>query len=128
MDILLRDLRNGIRRLRRDRLLTATAVVSLALGIGANTAIYTVVSALLYRPQPEISAPDRLIDIGRTQDGFGFNPVSYPDYLAVAARATQLEHVYAYTMFPNAMTLMTEAVPHRVFTTTVSGNHFTALG
>ena len=128
MDILLRDLRNGIRRLQRDRLLTVTAVVSLALGIGANTAIYTVVSALLYRPQPGISAPDRLIDIGRTQAGYGFNPVSYPDYLALAARATKLEHVYAYTMFPNAMTLMTGAVPHRVFTTTVSGNYFTTLG
>jgi len=106
MDALLRELCFGIRRLRHDKLLTITAVLSLAVGIGASTAIFTVTRAVLFQPQPGIAAPDRLVDIGRTQDGVGFNPVSYPDFLDVRSRATKLVSVYTYTMFPQAMTLV----------------------
>src|SRR3954468_3151856 len=130
MDLVLTDVRLGIRRLRRDLLLTTTAIVSLAIGIGANTAIYTVARALLFRAQPGIAVPGTLVDVGRTdQGGYGFNPLSYPDYAALRARSTTLTAVYAYNLFPQAMSLATAANPHdRLFATIVSSNYFTALG
>ncbi len=130
MESLLRDLAAGTRRLRRDRLLTVTAILSLAIGIGANTGIYTVANAMLRRPQPGIAEPARVLDIGRTHDGYGFNPVSYPDYRDVKSRTTRLQQVYAYTMFPQAMTLTPGrgGAPGRVYATTVSTTYFAALG
>jgi predicted permease len=129
MDTLLRDIRHGAGRLRRDRLLTATAVISLAIGLGATTAIYTVTRAVLHRPQPGIVAPGSVVDIGRTRGGHGFNPLSYPDYLELRIRSTRVEQIYAYTMFPQAMSLSSgRGMPDRIFATTVSANYFVALG
>src|SRR4051812_3741301 len=130
MDLVLTDVRLGIRRLRRDLLLTTTAIVSLAIGIGANTAIYTVARALLFRAQPGIAVPGTLVDVGRTdQGGYGFNPLSYPDYAALRSRSTTLATVYAYNLFPQAMSLATPSNPHdRLFATIVSSNYFPALG
>src|SRR5688572_15017612 len=61
------DVRYGIRLLRRSPLFTATAALSLAIGIGANTTIFSVASAILLRPLPGLSEPDRLVDMGRTR-------------------------------------------------------------
>src|ERR1044071_7522684 len=96
LETILQDVRYGFRLLRRSPLFTLTAVLSLAIGIGANTTIFSMASALLLRPLPGLSDPSRLIDIGRTQNGRGFDTASYPNFDDLRRRATMVQDVYAY--------------------------------
>ena len=94
-DALLRDTRHGIRRLVRDWRFTAAAVLILALGIGANTAIFSIVNAMLFRQQ-SFADPERLVDIYQN----GSNPGSqdgnsYPAYLDMAAYTDVFESTTA---------------------------------
>jgi predicted permease len=122
------DLRYGLRLLRRSPLFTVTAVLSLAIGIGANTTIFSIASALLFRPLPGIVRDGRLVDIGRTDSGGGFDTTSYPNYQDVRARATTLTDVYAYRNDPQPMSLGGEREAERIYGSVVSGNYFRALG
>src|SRR5689334_16075480 len=83
LDTLGQDIRYAIRLLQRYPLFALTAALSLAVGIGANTAVFTIGNSLLRFSPVAVSDPDRLVDIGRSFDGvpIGFNPGSYPDYL-----------------------------------------------
>lgn len=72
IESLLRDLRYGLRGLARNRGFTAVAMISLALGIGFNTAIFTLVNAVLLRPLP-VADPDRLLAIySNEKDGYRY--------------------------------------------------------
>jgi hypothetical protein len=79
-----------VRLLRRYPLFVLTAALSLAVGIGANTAVFTIGTACCVSRLSRCSEPDRLVDIGRSFDGMpvGFNPISYPDYLDIRRRTT----------------------------------------
>ena len=122
------DVRYGLRLLRRSPLFTATAVLSLAIGIGANTTIFSVASAVLLRPLPGLAEPSRLVDIGRTQDGDGFDTTSYPNFRDVRERVTTLSDVYAYRVEPQPISLGGEGDSERIFGAPVSGNYFRTLG
>jgi putative ABC transport system permease protein len=122
------DVRYGLRLLGRSPLFTLTAVLSLALGIGANTAIFSAVSGLVLRPLPGVQDAGRLVDIGRTQNGSGFDNSSYPNFLDVRARATTLTDVYAARLDPSPMGLGGQDGAERIYGTTVSANYFTVLG
>ena len=114
-ETLIQDARNGLRLLRRSPLFTLTATLSLAIGIGANATIFSVVSAMLLRPLPGLAEPSRLVDIGRTQDGAGFETVSYPNYRDVRDRATTLSDVYAYRVEPQPISLGDGREAERVY-------------
>jgi hypothetical protein len=90
------DLRYALRSILRSPLFALTAMLSLAVGIGANTAIFTVANALLFRPAPGVAEPGRLVDIGRSQRGEGFDNNSYPNFVDLRRRTQTLEDVYAY--------------------------------
>jgi putative ABC transport system permease protein len=122
------DVRYGLRLLGRSPLFTLTAVLSLAIGIGANTAIFSAVSGLVLRPLPGVQDAGRLVDIGRTQNGSGFDNSSYPNFLDVRARATTLTDVYAARLDPSPMGLGGQDGAERIYGTTVSANYFTVLG
>jgi predicted permease len=128
LDNLFQDIRFGLRLLRKSPLFTATAALSLAIGIGANTTIFSIVNALLFRPLPGLAAPERLVDLGRTDRGEGFDTVSYPYYRAVRERATTLEGVYALDLEPVPISLGGRAEAEHVYGTLVSGNYFSVLG
>ena len=75
---MLQDLRHGARLLRRSPLFALTASLSLAIGIGANTAIFTVANALLLRDPVGVVEAGRLVDIGTARGDGGLNPSDMP--------------------------------------------------
>jgi predicted permease len=121
------DVRYGFRLLRRSPLFTLTAALSLAIGIGANATIFSVASALLLRPLPGLAEPGRLVDIGRTQEGRGFDTTSYPNFRDVRERATTLSDVFAYRIEPQPISLGGQEA-ERIYGSPVSGNYFRTLG
>src|SRR3954465_11252872 len=109
------DVRYGLRLLRRSPLFTLTAVLSLAIGIGANTTIFSIASALLLRPLPGLADPAALVDIGRTQDGHGFDTVSSSNYRDLRERPRTLSGLYAAWLQPQPMSLGTQGDAQRVY-------------
>jgi macrolide transport system ATP-binding/permease protein len=75
---LVRDVRYGLRSLRRHPGFTAMAVLSLAIGIGANAVIFGVVNAVLFSQSP-LDDPETLVNVYETEEGRGFNPMSHPN-------------------------------------------------
>ena len=122
------DIRYALRSMLRSPLFSLTAMLSLAVGIGANTAIFTIANALLLRPVPGVVEPERLVDIGRSQRGQDFDNNSYPNYLDVRRRATTLEEVYAFSFGPRPMSLDRAGEGESVHGSLVSDNYFKALG
>jgi putative ABC transport system permease protein len=95
MQTLWQDLRYGARMLLKQPGFTLIAVLTLALGIGANTAIFSVVNAVLLRPLPYEQA-DRLIYLAENGENFGEMSVAYPNYLDWRAQQTSFENLGAY--------------------------------
>jgi predicted permease len=82
---MVRDIRYGVRRLARDWRFTAAAVLILGIGIGANTAMFSLINATLFRQQP-FADPERLVDIYQNaSNAGGVDGNSYPAYLDMAA-------------------------------------------
>jgi predicted permease len=96
METLFRDVRYGIRSLLKRPGFTAIAVITLALGIGANTAIFSVVNAVLLRPLPYVEAERLFVPWGSRGDARNHTVVSYPDFVDWQARTKTLEYVAAY--------------------------------
>lgn len=93
-----RDVRYGARMLGRQPAFTAVAVISLALGIGLNSAIFTIVNAVLLRPLP-IDRPDRLVALFTSADsGDAYSSSSYPDYADLASNNSTLDGLAAHTL------------------------------
>ena len=128
LSTLVQDVRYAVRWLRRSPTFTAVAALSLAIGIGANTAIFSLASALLLRPLPGLADAGTLVDIGRTTKGKGFDTVGYPYFTALRERATTLAGIYAYRVEPQPMSLAGTHETERVYGTLVSGNYFNVLG
>ena len=91
MTTLLQDLRFGVRTLRKRPGFTAVVVLTLALGIGANTAIFSVVNAVLLRPLPYRNAERLVWMAGNVRGGTNRASVSPPDYVDYRAQNTVYE-------------------------------------
>ena len=125
---MLHDLRYSLRLLRRSPLFTITAALSLAIGIGANTTIFSIATAMLFRPLPGLADPSRLVDVGRTQDGRGFDTVSYPNFRDLRERTKTLVDIYAYRVEPAPMSLSVNGEAERIYGSSVTANYFAVLG
>jgi putative ABC transport system permease protein len=125
MSSLLADLRYGIRILRKNPGFTVVAVLTLALGIGANTAIFSVVNSVLLRPLP-VKQPERLVLVRDTQPGVDDAPASYPEYLDWKDRAKTFEELGAF--FNTTFSLTGSGEPEQLRAMRVSASLFPMLG
>ncbi len=123
-------LRQAFRALRATPGITVASIVILALGIGASTAVFSVVNGLLLRPLP-VTAQDRLFRIWRNdvERGFDHVPLLYPDYLEWERRSRSFESLAAvWARGTQEGLLLGSSEPSRFEVTTVSGNFFDVLG
>ena len=97
MDTLWKDLKFAARILAGKPGFTAVAAVTLALGIGANTALFSVVNAILLRPLP-FEEPDRLVLLNETSKGFEIMSVSYPNFVDWRDQASVFETIAAHRL------------------------------
>ena len=125
MDRLLPDLAHSFRRLARAPGFAAIAVLTLALGIGANTAIFSLVKAVLLQPLP-YGDPDRLVMIWGNRDKGETTWIAGPEILTYAGQTATFEQVGAYTS--TAANLTGGQEPERVIAAAVTPNLFHALG
>jgi putative ABC transport system permease protein len=127
MDSIIKDIRFGIRGLVKRPGFTAIAVITLALGIGANTAIFSVVNAVLLRPLP-FKEPDRLLMVWerRTNSGTANLPVSGHEYAAFKERSNSFDSLTLVQ--PNSFALTGRGDPVMVDVAEVSTDYFPVLG
>jgi putative ABC transport system permease protein len=95
LETLWQDVQYGIRMLVKTPGFTVISVLALALGIGANTAIFSVVNAVLLRPLP-YNDPDRLVHVLRTQPPIMRGPISRPDFMEWQAQQKVFQRIAAY--------------------------------
>jgi predicted permease len=129
VDSALRDLRYAARLLWRNPLFTLTAALSLAIGIGATTAIFTVANGLLLRAAAGIPDPEMIVDVVRRNPskGPGIDPMSFPDLVDVRQRTTTLEEVFGYRLEIVPASLRVDDSATAVFAGVVTSNYFRAL-
>ncbi len=128
LEDLRQDLRFAGRMVVKSPLFTGIVVITLALGIGLNTAVFSVVDAMLLRPLPGVRAPQEIVQIYRTSPGNErFNSSSIPHYLDVRRRSTEVFSGVAAWSFVS-MSVSTGDRPVRVFGSMVSANYFSVLG
>src|ERR1700679_324831 len=96
MQTLVFDLRYALRQLCKTPGLTLLAILTLALGVGANTAIFTVIQSVLLRPLPYAHS-DRLLFIGPASDKPGFGSTSWLNYRDIRAQSKLLEYTAGYS-------------------------------
>jgi predicted permease len=123
LENLLRDLRYSARQLRRSPGFALTAIVTLAVGIGANVVVFGVLNALLLRPLP-VAGAERLFEV--IQKDQGYDNQSYPDYVDYRARNSAFADMAAYRI-QNAG-LSTGGSAKKCWVYEVSGNYFDMLG
>ena len=129
MSTLVADLRYALRGLRRSPLFAIVAILSLALGIGANTAIFTLLDQVLLRKLP-VKEPDRIVMLYQRANNMGSNMGSrmnsYPLYQDLQQKAEPLSEVICRRIVPASLAV--DSQTERVEAEIVSGNYFTMLG
>jgi len=126
LEIMLQDFRFASRMLRKSPGFTGVAVLTLALGIGANTAIFSVVNGVLMKPLP-YRQPDRLVMIFLHGRGLDHGPMGNADFLALGERQQAFEHVAAFSPSSIGFTLTGLGAPQMIPGTSVTPDFFSVL-
>ena len=123
----MQDIRYTLRSLRKQPIFTLVAVLTLTLGIGANTAIFSLLYQVLLRPLP-YGAADRLVVVFNTYPLMGLPQagVSIPDYLDRKTQATAIEDATLFTIRP--VNLTTQGQPEQLRGLAVTPSYFSTLG
>jgi putative ABC transport system permease protein len=121
------DVRFGLRTLRNSPGFTAIAVITLALGIGANTAIFSVVENVLLRPLP-YNQPESLVEIWNTYPGFQAVGVSAGDYADFHREAKSFSAMGAYAEISQGFNLTGVGEPERIQASVATSDLFSMLG
>src|SRR6516165_11375724 len=125
MHILLQDLRFALRQLRKSAGFTTIAVLTLALGIGANTALFSVVNGVLLNPLP-FPHPDQLVAIHESKPNFDRGSISYPNF----RDSQRNNHTFAAMAVsrPYALSLTGVGEAEQVGVDFISSDFFSILG
>jgi predicted permease len=128
MGTLFQDLRFAFRQLRKAPSFAVTAVLTLALGIGANTAIFSLVNSLLLKPLP-VPNPSQLASLGQRQNhGLLFPQFSWPEYKQIRDESRgSFSYVFVHALGLDGFATEGQQ-PQRIMTSYVSGNFFEGLG
>ncbi|HEY2360742.1 MAG TPA: ABC transporter permease [Candidatus Angelobacter sp.] len=132
------DLHFGMRNLLKDRGYTFAAIIALALGIGANTALFTLFNGVVLRPLP-IPEPNRVVDVYRSTQRLPYGPFSYAEYAFIRDHnkvfsgiavnfAAHLNMSGISTETGASETISTTGVAEPVIALFVSGNYFSVMG
>jgi predicted permease len=125
IEIIVQDLRYSLRRLIKSPGFTAIAVLSLALGIGANTAIFSLVNTVVLRPLP-VERPDEIVALANRVENRMFPTFSYPNYKDIRDRSDVFDGLLAYRFAP--LSLSHDGINERLWGYVVTGNYFEVLG
>src|SRR6185295_1016321 len=125
MNTLLQDLRYGLRILLKHPLVTAIAIITLALGIGANTAIFSVVNAVLLNPLP-YRQPDRLVALWENVPTHGRWRTAPANFFDWKKQNTVFEDVVAFGQ--GSVTFTGVGEPEQLIGTRVSSGYFAVVG
>ena len=120
------DARFSVRMLAKHAGFTAVAVLSLGIGIGATTTVFSVVNAVLLRPLP-VKDPEGLVAVNKPAGGGSpIHTIPYPDLLEYRTRTTAFSDIVAWTEATVSVDL--DGEPEQSYAMLVSGNYFTVLG
>lgn len=126
LDVLGRDLASALRLMRKHPALSAIAAVSLAVGIGLNTALFALVDATLFRRLP-VDRPEQLVDVYASEaDGFSWHGSSYPDYVDLRDGARALAGLVGFA--PAMAAVGTGDESRAMSVELVTGDYFQVLG
>ena len=126
METLLRDICFGFRQLMKQRGFAGLAIISMALGIGANTSIFSLVDTALLRPLA-VKEPSQLVELyGTLHNGAEWSLQSYPNYKEYRDRNTVFSGLFVYRLVVSSLTVNNSS--QRVWGYLVSGNYFDVLG
>lgn len=126
METLLQDIRFGFRQLMKQPGFAVLAIISMALGIGANTSIFSLVDTALLRPLA-VKEPSQLLELyGTLQNGAEWSLQSYPNYKEYRDRNTVFSGLCVYRVVVSSLTVNNSS--QRVWGYLVSGNYFDVLG
>ena len=128
LDTFRHDVRYAVRGLARSPVFTVTAMLSLAIGVGGTAAIYSMANALLFSTPAGISNPDRVVSIGRTQRGSGFDNFSYLTFADYRERNSTFSAMAGVEFEPRPVSLQGPDGGEAVQGNVVSGNYFSVLG
>lgn len=125
MDVLLNDLRYAVKMLWKSKGVTLAAMISLAVGIGANSAIFSIVNSLLLRPRP-VAHPEQLVELYSGDTEQPYHTTSYPSYLDFRDGNEVFSGLAAYGIRQYKLGGTTEV--EQIWGEVVSGNYFDVLG
>ncbi len=124
-DEMIQDIRYGVRMLLKNRGFTLVAVLSLALGTGANTAIFSLINTVLLRPLP-VRGPGQIVALNNMAERHIFPSFSYPNYKDLRDRNEAFSGLIGYRFTP--LSLSHDGINKRLWGYEVTGNYFDVLG
>jgi len=126
MENLWKDLRYAVRMLIKSPGFAIVVILTLGLGIGANTAIFSVFNGMLWRHLPVKDAQHLVVLSGKARNLDFFTPISYPDFQDYRKLTAAFSDVAAYT--PNPVNFRADGRPERAWAELVTGNYFSMFG
>jgi len=130
MTTLLKDIQYSLRALAKNPSFALIAVLSLALGIGANTTIFSLVNSILLNPLPfdDVSELVAVYTTDETNPALGVTSLSFPNYEDYRDQNEVFDGVFAWGGFPAPASMLVGEEPEQVFVEIVTGNFFDVLG